>query len=326
MHAPPPESPGPHPVAFMHHCDCARHDTGPGHPERAERLTAIDRAIVGYPVSQHLRFLRPEPADHCWIEAIHTPDYHRYIEETCLSGKGFADTGDTHISPDSYRAACLAAGAALRAVDEVLTGRAAAAFSAARPPGHHARTEAAMGFCLFNNIAIAARYAQLEYGIRRVFILDWDVHHGNGTQEAFYAEPSVFFCSFHQHPHYPGTGAAWETGTGNAKGTTLNIPLPAGSIRSDYQSAFESRVQPALDAFAPELILISAGFDAHRDDPLGGVLLEDEDFGAMTRWLLESAHRHCGGRIVSILEGGYNLDALGRSVRTHLEALVAGAE
>ena len=284
-------------------------------------MRAIERAIKSHPVNDSLLRIEAQPVETRWIESVHTPDYRQFIEEICLAGKGIADTGDTHVCPKSYHVARLSAGAAVGAVDAVGRGVTRRAFACARPPGHHARVEAAMGFCLFNNVAIAARYAQLAYGWERIFILDWDVHHGNGTQERFYADPTVFFCSLHQHPHYPGTGHPWEDGSGKGRGTTLNLPFPSGSTWADYQTVYAQKILPALDSFHPDLILISAGFDAHRDDPLGGIQLVEADFAEFTRLLCAAADKLCKGRMISVLEGGYHLTALGKSVVAHLEAM-----
>ncbi len=221
------------------------------------------------------------------------------------SGKHSLSTGDTDIGPRSFEAALHAAGTCLNAVDLLMQGKATNAFCIVRPPGHHASANRGMGFCLFNNIAIAARYAQRRYGLERVAIVDWDVHHGNGTQDIFYTDPSVFFFSTHQYPWYPGTGAASETGAGAAEGMTLNCPFPAGSGRDQILGAFRDRFAPRMDAFEPDLILISAGFDSRIGDPLGRFLLTDADFGDLTTLMSEIAHKHAGGRLLSVLEGGY---------------------
>jgi acetoin utilization deacetylase AcuC-like enzyme len=217
----------------------------------------------------------------------------------------------------------LAAGGVVNAADAVARGEAGRAFCAVRPPGHHAERSNAMGFCFFNNVAIAAEYLRHQHGIERIAILDWDVHHGNGTQHYFEADPNVFFCSIHQHPDtlYPGTGYAEERGTGAGMGATLNVPMAPGSGDEEYRRAFETTILPALDRFRPEFLLISAGFDAHRADPLGHIKLSTEMFGWMTLHAMELARRHCGGRIVSVLEGGYDLTALADSVQAHLEVL-----
>ena len=313
----------PRPVAVFTHPDCLLHDTGPHHPERPERLTACREALEGAAFAGLLHWDEPEPAPACWIEAIHSPEYRQYIEEACLKGKPFADFGDTVISPESYRAACLAAGSGLAAVDAVLKGGYGAAFCLVRPPGHHASSEQAMGFCLFNNAAIAAHYAQAAYGMERVGIIDWDVHHGNGTQDIFYGSPSVLFCSLHQLPLYPHSGECHETGSGAGRDLTLNCPVPRGSGIESFLEALEMDIEPRLEAFRPELLILSAGFDAHREDPLADLMLESSDYHALTLWLRRMASRFTHDRVVSLLEGGYHLPGLAESVVEHLRGLVA---
>ena len=227
---------------------------------------------------------------------------------------------DTTMSPGSLEAALRAAGAGCAAVDAVLSGEAANAFCAMRPPGHHAERETAMGFCLFNSIAVAARHAQSAHGVGRVAIVDWDVHHGNGTQDVFWADPTVLFASTHQMPLYPGTGAATERGE---RDTIVNVPLAPGNGGATFRAAFSAAVLPRLEAFAPELVLISAGFDAHRRDPLANLELDEADFAWATRAVMDVADRHAGGRIVSMLEGGYDLEGLARSVDAHVTTLMA---
>jgi acetoin utilization deacetylase AcuC-like enzyme len=228
---------------------------------------------------------------------------------------------DTGVSPGSWRAALLSAGGALLACDAVLAGKARSAFVCTRPPGHHAEAGRAMGFCLFNNIAVAARHLQRAHGLGRILIVDWDVHHGNGTQHMFETDPTVFYFSTHQFPFYPGTGSARETGSGRGAGFTLNYPMPAGSGDAEYIEVFQSVLCPEIDRVQPEAILISAGFDAHRDDPLAGMSLTEKGYAALTSILREAAGRHCDGRIISLLEGGYDLQALAAAVEAHLLAL-----
>ncbi len=208
------------------------------------------------------------------------------------------------------------------AVDEVMTGKLDRAFCAVRPPGHHAGTSTAMGFCLFNNVAIGARYAQRAYGVKRAAIVDWDVHHGNGTQQIFYEDNSILYVSLHQFPYYPGTGSTGERGAGPGEGFTLNCPMGAGSVEKDYLDAFQTHICPALNSFRPELLFISAGFDAHKDDPLAGINLTDDSFARMSDLVLDVTRESCEGRVVSVLEGGYNVQALARSVTAHLSAMV----
>lgn len=310
-------------TALFQHPDCFYHDTGAGHPERPERFRAIIDRLVNSPIKDKLQWRKPDPADTKWIAANHDPGYIRYVEEACLSDSGVIDQGDTHVSEESYRAALLGVGAVLEAVDTVMRGEADNAFCAMRPPGHHALENRAMGFCLFNNIAIAAHYARGQHQLDRVLIVDWDVHHGNGTQDSFYGDSQVFFASLHQYPFYPGTGAADERGMGEGRGTILNFPLPAHTDAPVYHQIVGGPLADALAAFKPQLLLVSAGFDAHRDDPLGMMNLEAEDFASMTRTLRQLADENCGGRMVSVLEGGYDLDALAASVEAHLGALQA---
>jgi acetoin utilization deacetylase AcuC-like enzyme len=231
-------------------------------------------------------------------------------------------TGDTNVSSRSLEVALHAAGGVLNLVDAVSQGKARRGVAVIRPPGHHATPGRGMGFCIFNNVAIAARYAQRKYGLERVLIADWDVHHGNGTQDIFYSDGSVFFFSTHQHPWYPGTGLPHETGTGAGKGTTLNCPFPAGSGREQILGAFRERLLPAAHAFQPDLVLISAGFDSRQGDPLGKFTLSDDDFADLTRVMLEIAGRHAGGRLISVLEGGYNLAGLAAAMTAHVKTLV----
>jgi acetoin utilization deacetylase AcuC-like enzyme len=308
-------------VGFIYHPDYLKHDTGIGHPERPQRLQAVMQHLLKSELWKKLEHLRPSPAPLEILYAVHPESYVEMIKRRCLAGETVLDTGDTHACRESYDAALLAAGAVLQAVDGVMKGELSAAFCAVRPPGHHAESEAAMGFCLFNNIAIGARYAQKKYGVERVAILDWDVHHGNGTQEIFYADDSVFYISLHQYPYYPGTGAANETGTGNGEGLTLNCPMAAGSGWKEYEEAFRSKILPALHKFQPHLVMISAGFDAHKDDPLAHIQLTEDSFAEMTNMMMEIASKYCNGKIISVLEGGYDLQALARSVEKHVHAL-----
>jgi acetoin utilization deacetylase AcuC-like enzyme len=311
-------------VALFHHPDCLLHDTGPHHPERADRLVVAKAALESAPFADLLHWHQPEPVEAKWIEKIHTPEYRHFIEESCLQGRHFADLGETVICPDSYRAALLSAGAAVGAVDAVFHEGYPAAFTLTRPPGHHASTEQAMGFCLFNNVAIAAQYAQETYGLERVCILDWDVHHGNGTQDIFYGSPSVLFCSLHQLPLYPHSGESHEEGSGAGAGLTVNCPFPNGSSIDHYMEVLEEDILPKVREFKPELFLISAGFDAHRDDPLADIQLEAHHYHTLTCWVMRQAEEFAKGRIVSILEGGYHLEALAASISEHVRALTEG--
>lgn len=298
-----------------------RHLTGAGHPECPQRLTATLEHLRRQQWFDRLQAVDSRIAESRWIRTVHSDDYVQRARETCAAGAPLLDTADVSICPDSYSTALLAAGSALELADGVVSGQLDNGFLLARPPGHHAEHDMAMGFCLFNNVAILARYLQAQHGVGKILILDWDVHHGNGTQHTFEDDPSVLYISTHQYPFYPGTGAYYEEGTGAGKGATLNCPMPAGSTDADYKQVFRDRIIPRIDRFAPEFILISAGFDAHRDDPLAQICLTTECFEWMTLRLLEAADKHSGGRIVSLLEGGYNLHELPRCVATHVATL-----
>jgi len=308
-------------VGFVSHSSFLEHDAGPGHPERPERLQAIEDALRQSGAWARLRHLGPEPVPRDVLELVHTASFVSSIERACREGPTPLDP-DTLASPGSWDAALRAAGAAALAVDQVVDGGCSAVFCAVRPPGHHAYPETAMGFCLFNNVAVGVRYAQRRRGVGRVLIVDWDVHHGNGTQTIFYDDPSVLYFSVHQHPFYPGTGFPQERGHGPGTSATINVPLAAGSGDGEAEEAFRNILCPAADAFRPELVMISAGFDGHRDDPLGGLDLTEAGYASMTRIVRDLADRHCRGRIVSMLEGGYALPALGRSVEAHIGELI----
>ncbi|MBI1897063.1 MAG: histone deacetylase [Acidobacteria bacterium] len=298
-----------------------RHRTGRGHPERPARYSAIERALADGGFTEAMPRVQPRAAREEELLACHTPGYLEIIERDSAEGLEQLSTGDTPIGARSLEVALEAAGGVLNAVDAVLGGSVRSAFCAVRPPGHHATAARGMGFCIFNNVAIAARYAQRKHGVERVLIADWDVHHGNGTQDIFYRDPTVYFFSTHQWPWYPGTGPAIETGEGAGEGTTLNCPFPAGSGREEIAGAFREKLTPAANAFRPELILISAGFDSRIGDPLGRFTLTDDDFAELTHIMLELADRHCRGRLVSVLEGGYSLSGLAAAVTAHLRAL-----
>ena len=297
------------------------HDTG-DHPETPARLEAIRLRLDGNGMSAEAASAAPRPASADELGAVHDAEFIEHVRKVCRGGMPVLDSMDTAVCPVSYDVALLAAGAGLVAADRIAAGEWSSAFCAVRPPGHHAEHAEAMGFCLFNNVAVLARYFQRRHAIGRILILDWDIHHGNGTQHVFEEDPSVFYISLHQWPFYPGTGAAWDRGRGAGEGLTLNVPMPGGTTDQSYLRAFDQQVVPAIDAFRPEVILISAGFDAHKDDPLGGFRLTEESFIEMTRTVIDLARRHAGGRIVSLLEGGYNLDALARCVEGHLGALI----
>ncbi|MEP9397072.1 histone deacetylase family protein [Mesorhizobium sp. KR2-14] len=295
------------------------HLTPPGHPERPDRLRAIARVLEDDAFADLVRVEAPE-GDEATILFAHPESFVDRIRAAIPEEGLVGIDADTTVSPKSWQAALTAIGAANAAVDDVFTGKADNVFVAARPPGHHAEKTTAMGFCLFNNAAIAARYAQRKYGAERVAIVDWDVHHGNGTQDIFWDDPSVLFCSTHQMPLYPGTGAKDETGAGNI----VNAPLSPESGSDLFREAFRARVLPALDNFAPDLIIISAGFDAHHRDPLAQINLTEEDFDWATGQLMDRAARHANNRIVSLLEGGYDLQGLSFSVAAHVKRLMKG--
>jgi acetoin utilization deacetylase AcuC-like enzyme len=297
------------------------HDTGPGHPEQPARFDAALRGLAGRPLSP----FEGRTATEEDLLLCHGREYLRTVERDVASGREVLATGDTQICPRSLDVALAAAGTVLEAVDRVAGGAAKNAFAIVRPPGHHATSDRGMGFCLFNNVALAARHAQKRHGVGRVLIADWDVHHGNGTQEIFYSDGSVLFFSTHQHPWYPGTGDANETGEGTAEGTTINCPLPAGSGRQQVLGAFEHLLLPAVEDFRPEFVFISAGFDSRLGDPLGRFRLTDHDFGDLTRLMAEIADRYAYGRMVSVLEGGYNLDGLEAAVGAHAAELERAA-
>jgi acetoin utilization deacetylase AcuC-like enzyme len=291
------------------------------HPERPERYDAVASALQKSGLINDLARIPSRAATEDELLLCHTPEYLRTARRDIESGRPFLSTGDTDIGPNSWDVAAHAVGGALNAVDAVMTGAASNAFCAVRPPGHHANANRGMGFCLFNNVAIAARYAQRKHGIDRALIVDWDVHHGNGTQDIFYSDGSVFFFSTHQWPLYPGTGRANETGEGAGEGTTMNFPFPAGSGRTEILGAVRNSLMPAVREFRPELVLISAGFDSRIGDLLGQFTLTDDDFADLTEAVMEIADAYAGGRVVSLLEGGYNLGGLASASLRHVEAL-----
>ena len=294
------------------------HDTGVGHPERTARIETVYAALAGDSyASLERREARRASLDD--LARVHESGYvRRSLDEMPASGRARMDP-DTVVSPGSGEAALRAAGAVIDAVDEVASGNASNAFCAVRPPGHHAEAGRGMGFCLFNNVAVGAMHARAAHGLRKIAIVDFDVHHGNGTQAMFAGDPAALFASTHQYPHYPGTGAADETGVGNV----FNAPLEAGSGGAEFRTAMDDRILPALRAFAPQMLLVSAGFDAHARDPLASLNFEEEDFEWATQRLLEIAEEFASGRLVSTLEGGYDLQALGASVQAHVGALMS---
>ena len=299
------------------------HETGAGHPERPDRLRAIGRMLAGS-VGPNRIVVPARAATVGELSRVHLPEHVERVAATARLPR-FAFDADTPVSAQSFEAARLAAGGVLALTDEVVAGRIDNGFAFVRPPGHHAERDRAMGFCLFNNVAIAAAHLRAAHGLERVLVVDWDVHHGNGTQHAFYRDPSVLFISSHQYPFYPGTGAATEVGSGEGEGFTLNLPFPAGYGDGQYVAAFLEIVEPVARRFAPQFILVSAGFDAHRRDPLAGMEVSEAGFGALARILLRTARDVCSGRLVAVLEGGYDLEGLARSAGAVLSEMAGGS-
>jgi acetoin utilization deacetylase AcuC-like enzyme len=308
------------PTLVITHPACLDHLTPMGHPERPDRLRAIARALEDERFRPLARAEAPR-AERAALARAHPAAYIQAIEEASPKDGLVRLDADTTMSPGSFEAALRAAGGAVLAVDEVMAGKASAAFVATRPPGHHAETATPMGFCLFNNAAVAARHAQTQHGAERVAIVDFDVHHGNGSQEIFWADPTVMYCSTHEMPLYPGTGARSERGKHD---TIVNAPLRAGDGGPEFREAFESTILPRLRAFAPDLLVVSAGFDAHARDPLANLNLLEADYAWVTEKLLELADASANGRVVSVLEGGYDLQGLAQSAAAHVTALMRG--
>ncbi|MBB3018804.1 acetoin utilization deacetylase AcuC-like enzyme [Microvirga lupini] len=303
---------------YITHAACLDHQTPFGHPERPDRIRAIERALE----KERFTSLIREQAPMAEMESLalaHPEDYILRLRDISPREGLVRIDEDTVMSPGTYEAALRGAGGAVLAVDEVMTGKVRNAFVAMRPPGHHAERVRAMGFCFFNNAAIAARHAQKKHGAERVAIFDWDVHHGNGTQDIFWSDKTVLYCSTHEAPLYPGTGALSETGD---YGTIVNAPLSAGDGSEAFREAVDTVIAPRIHDFAPDLIIISAGFDAHWRDPLASLNLTESDFAWATQKLMDLADRHCGQRIVSVLEGGYDLEGLAKSTAFHLDALM----
>ncbi len=309
-------------TGLVYHPAYLEHDMGAGHPESPDRLRAIMQRLEQSGTAACLTRIEARKAEDQWITQIHTPSYvaglNRHVP---ASGRVSLDP-DTSMSSGSLTAAYLAAGGTLAAVDAIMNRQVDHVFCAVRPPGHHAEAGRAMGFCLFNNVAIAARYMQKNHGLTRVLIVDWDVHHGNGTQHSFEDDPSVLYFSTHQYPHYPGTGRATEQGRGAGQGFTINVPMEAGEGDDEYRAVFHKSLVPAADDFKPEFVIISAGFDAHKDDPLASMGLTESGYADLTDIVAGIAKRHANGRILSSLEGGYNLTALAASVEVHISRLL----
>jgi acetoin utilization deacetylase AcuC-like enzyme len=316
-------------TGLIYHPDYLLHETGGYHPESPVRLQSVMERLEETGLMKRLRVVRPGPPRpdlSSWIAQVHQSGHLERLERLRPEAGTARLDADTVVSSESYRVARLAVEGTLAAADGIMTGQFTNAFCAVRPPGHHAESDRAMGFCLLNNVAIAARYLQRRHAVSRVMIVDWDVHHGNGTQHIFEEDPTVFYFSIHQFPLYPGTGREDERGRGPGEGYTLNCPLPPRQGDDEYMTVFEKSLRPAVESFHPDFILISAGFDAHRDDPLADMRVTEDGFGEMTRMINDWAHVYCQGRVLSCLEGGYNLDALGRSVERHLEVYLSGEE
>jgi len=302
---------------------CLAHDTGPGHPERPERVASALERLEESGLMAEVESVLPDAAPIEAVTRVHPLQHLKELERVIASGARSVNEPDMGISTSSWEAALVSSGAALLSADRVISGDWRNALCLVRPPGHHAEATHAMGFCLINHAAIAARYLQEVHGLKRVAIIDFDVHHGNGTQHLLEDDPSIFYASLHQWPLYPGTGAATERGVGDGEGATLNVPLSAGGTDAVYLTALEDIVLPAVETFAPEALILSSGFDAHARDPLGGMEVTTEGFGQMTRLFLDLAEKSCKGRVISLLEGGYDLEGLASSVEAHTAALLA---
>jgi acetoin utilization deacetylase AcuC-like enzyme len=300
-----------------------RHEPSADHPESPRRFDAVMTSVRALERQGRLSIAAPRPATEDDVLLVHTPAYLNTVRAEIAAGRRQLSTGDTEISSGSLAAALAAAGTVVSAVDAVIGGRTRNAFCAVRPPGHHASPQRGMGFCVFNNIAIGARYARKRHGVERILIADWDVHHGNGTQEVFFSDGGVLFFDSHQHPWFPGTGSADETGEGKARGLIVNNPFPAGAGRKEIVGAFRDKLVPAAERYRPQLVLISAGFDSRAGDPLGRFTLTDQDFAELTGIVLEIARQHASGRVVSVLEGGYSLEGLTSAVTSHLTRLAS---
>ena len=308
-------------IGFMTDPIYLKHLTGEGHPEKPQRLTAIIEQLKKSGLWKSLVQITAREAKLEEIRAVHDEKYIQNVIRDVQANRGSLSTGDTTLSSDSYTAAVWAVGGVLAAGDAVMSGNVARAFCAVRPPGHHATRNRGMGFCIFNNVAALARYLQAKHKLSRILIVDWDVHHGNGTQDIFYDDDSVLYFSTHQHPMYPGTGLRTETGIGKGKGFTINCPLPRGSGDAEVIAAFDNDLLPAARKFRPDFVIISAGFDSRQQDTLGGFKITDEGFAKLTRRAVAIADDSAGGKVISVLEGGYNLSGLALAAESHLRAM-----
>lgn len=313
-------------TGYLHDNRYLLHDTGPYHPEMAERLSMIYNGIKAAGLLEQLVLLPAVRADLKWIETVHTKAYIRRFEEVCLSGNRTFDFPDNQMCVDTYETAFLAVGGILDVARRIMEGELDNAFCAVRPPGHHAEVDQAMGFCYFNNVAIAARYLQQEHGIERVGIIDFDVHHGNGTQHIFETDPTVYYYSIHQHPSFafPGTGREFETGSDGGEGFTLNSPVLPGQGDAVYQELINSDLLPAFERFKPEVIIVSCGFDGHAEDDMSDINLSTEGYAWIMETIMKMADQYAGGRILSVLEGGYCLERLGELAADHVRILLNG--
>jgi len=309
-------------TGFLYNPLFLNHDTGPSHPECSQRLVATSEYLTSRPLYEDLKQYSSRPVDREWLETIHTGNHIDRVALECGRGTTYIDTPDVTISPESFNVAVNATGGVLALADGIMAGEIDNAFALIRPPGHHAEADLPLGFCLFNSIAISARYLQKRYGVEKILILDWDVHHGNGTQHSFEDDPSVLYVSLHQYPYYPGTGAYSETGVDKGEGSVLNCPMAAGAGDSEYEQAFRDLILPKIDEFKPDMVLLSAGFDAHIADPLAQIRLSTEFFSWMSQRMMEVADKYANGRLLSMLEGGYNLATLPLCVEAHLTELM----
>ena len=311
-------------VAWVYHPDYLLHTPPFEHPESPERLVAIAGHLGRTGLIDQMVPVTPEYPEDADILSVHDREYLNKLENACRRGDLTLDAEDTYLNRHSFNIALLSAGGAVAGAKSVGEGTADRAFCAVRPPGHHAGRDVGMGFCLLNNVAVAARYLQARHGVGKVLIIDWDVHHGNGTQNIFLEDPTVFYFSIHEHPTflYPGTGRRWEIGKGKGEGTTLNAPMAPGAGDAEFRTTFEGMLEPAVERFRPEIILVSAGFDAHRDDPLADLQVTEEGFRFMTRHVLALADRFCGGKVVSVLEGGYETSSLTSCIEIHVRELL----